>query len=567
MKAPALAEAAIDLAWLCPCADSLAALVRLPATLVWSQVRGDPGLVLLLARHSTAKTNLFDALRDPALLARALHFLHLPGFVDWNQSDLLPIYEVCVFQARLAHALACQIPDADPERAWIGGLLTPLGWLTTCAVAPEIVAAMLHDPALATNAAEIQQRTWGLEHSAIARRLCRRWSLPTWLATIMGHLGLPVEIARTLGADANLSQIVQLAVGLVQERGQGLGLVVGSTSHELTERLGLTEESVQAAWDQCSQKGAAMLSPWQAPTSVPLLPEFLRLALESRNREDPSLLERLQGEVDLLQRALQDQCATEKERLGTLKLSAMGELAAGAGHEINNPLAVISGQAQYLVARETDPDRTKALHTIIGQTRRIHQILNEMMQFARPAVPQPVRIEPRELVQDIAAGLRDLAGRLGVELVCPEVGAIAGRLVADPTQVRVIINGLLRNAIEAAPAEGWAGIRVVAVGDSLEFIVEDNGVGPTPAAREHMFDPFFSGRSAGRGRGLGLPTAWRLAHLNGGQVRFDDSSPGLTRFVCRFPLLPTIEGDGPQSLPGPHGLNGCLVPGIISEVA
>jgi signal transduction histidine kinase len=567
VKAPALAEAAIDLAWLSSCAESLAVLVRMPATLVWSQVRADPGMVLLLARHAGSKTSLVEALRDPALLARALHFFHLPAFVDWNQPHLLPIYETCVAQARLAHALACQVPDADPDHAWIGGLLAPLGWLAACAIDPETTAQTLQDPDLVANAAQVQQKTWGLEHSAIARRLCRRWGLPAWLSTIIGHLGLPVDIARNLGAEPNLFQVVQLAVSLVQERGQSLGLVVGSNISELMARLGLSADSLQAAWDQCVQKGPALGDNWQAPASISLLPEFLRLALESRNREDPSLLERLQSEVDLLQGALQDQCATEKERLDKLKLSAMGELAAGAGHEINNPLAVISGQAQYLASHETDPERSKALQTIIGQTRRIHVILNEMMQFARPPVPQPQLIDPRELIHDVAAGLGELAGRLQIQLLCPEPEPIVGRLVADPVQTRLIISCLLRNAIEAAPAEGWAGVRVQVVGDSVEFTVEDNGPGPTPAAREHMFDPFYSGRSAGRGRGLGLPTAWRLAQLNAGQLRFEDSNPGLTRFVCRFPLLPTLEGEADPSVAPFPGVNGCLVQEVIPEVA
>jgi signal transduction histidine kinase len=123
---------------------------------------------------------------------------------------------------------------------------------------------------------------------------------------------------------------------------------------------------------------------------------------------------------------------------------------------------------------------------------------------------------------------------------------------------------LLRNAIEAAPAEGWVGVRVQVFADALEFIVEDNGLGPTPAARQHMFDPFFSGRSAGRGRGLGLPTAWRLAQLNGGHVRFEDAGPGLTRFVCRFPLLPALNLEADPSGPS---FNGRVLPEVISEVA
>jgi signal transduction histidine kinase len=81
----------------------------------------------------------------------------------------------------------------------------------------------------------------------------------------------------------------------------------------------------------------------------------------------------------------------------------------------------------------------------------------------------------------------------------------------------------------------------------IELIVEDNGPGLSPREREHMFDPFFSGRQAGRGRGLGLPIAWRLARQMGGEVRFEDVPNGPTRFVLTLPRPPTKTG--PSSIP------------------
>src|SRR5262249_51591779 len=121
----------------------------------------------------------------------------------------------------------------------------------------------------------------------------------------------------------------------------------------------------------------------------------------------------------------------------------------------------------------------------------------------------------------------------------------------DPAQLRTALACLLRNAIEAAPPEGWAGLRVEKGGPGVvNFVVEDNGPGPTLAVREHLFDPFFSGRAAGRGRGLGLPTAWRLARQHGGDLRLDPSAPGLTRFVLSLPL---------PALPCTNGCNGKTV--------
>src|SRR5205823_6449116 len=105
-----------------------------------------------------------------------------------------------------------------------------------------------------------------------------------------------------------------------------------------------------------------------------------------------------------------------------------------------------------------------------------------------------------------------------------------------PAQVKIALTCLVRNAVEAAPAEGWAAVRVEVVDEhTLELVVEDNGGGPSGADLEHLFDPFYSGRKAGRGRGLGLPTAWRLARQHSGDVYFAGSDTGATRFVLRWP--------------------------------
>jgi signal transduction histidine kinase len=110
----------------------------------------------------------------------------------------------------------------------------------------------------------------------------------------------------------------------------------------------------------------------------------------------------------------------------------------------------------------------------------------------------------------------------------------------------------VRNAIEAAPADGWAGLRLDTTDQGrVELIVEDNGPGPAPNQREHMFDPFYSGRQAGRGHGLGLPIAWRLARQIGGDVRFDDVPNGPTRFVLSLPR-PAVESAPPAAVVMPH---------------
>ena len=199
------------------------------------------------------------------------------------------------------------------------------------------------------------------------------------------------------------------------------------------------------------------------------------------------------------------------------------------------------------------------MQTIINQAQRIHEILNQLMQFARPVRPQKRLVDLGLLVREVGDSLADLATQRQVRLVCPEVDPPVS-LYADPRQLRHALTCLLRNAIEAAPAEGWAGVRVNSGSEHVDLRIEDSGTGPAPQQREHLFDPFYSGRAAGRGRGLGLPTAWRLAREHGGDVYLDDCPGGPTCFVFRLPR--ELAWNGPAA-------NGCNAhgQGVQSDTA
>jgi C4-dicarboxylate-specific signal transduction histidine kinase len=114
-------------------------------------------------------------------------------------------------------------------------------------------------------------------------------------------------------------------------------------------------------------------------------------------------------------------------------------------------------------------------------------------------------------------------------------------LDADPKQLRLSLAAVVRNGIEAVPKAGWVRVSCGVSGSRVRFLVEDSGPGLTPEAAEHAFDPFFCGRQAGRGRGLGLPTAWRLVRENGGDVRYDPAPDGVTRFVLTVPQGEPVE--------------------------
>ena len=322
-------------------------------------------------------------------------------------------------------------------------------------------------------------------------------------------------------------------------------LPVGTVPAELATELGCkTGDLKTMATEACSTASRAVAAQvWTSPDDEALLPDLLRLAAENRRLRDTAVRERLEQDVDDLHRTVEKQRAGEAERLKVQKLNALAEFAAGAGHEINNPLAVISGQAQYLLNRESEPAHQRVLEKIVAQSERIHQILRELRQFARPPQPRKQVIDILSLIREVAVSLNELAIERRVRLLCPDLEHGVS-LYADPDQVRTALKCLVRNAVEAARVDGWASVRLeMPEPDQVDVVIEDSGPGPDPAQREHMFDPFYSGRAAGRGRGLGLPTAWRLAREHGGDVRFVPVEGGPTRFVLS---LPTDSGKGLQ---------------------
>jgi signal transduction histidine kinase len=446
--------------------------------------------------------------------------------------------------AELAENIARVAGAIDPDECWCAGIAAALGWLAISIIDANGVARRLGH---ACNAAS---RIPGQECAAAARRLARAWGLPGPYAAVAGHLGLTAATAVQMGGHDRLQQIVQLAVALLKEHGDCLYLPCPHTVGELALALALDPHQVEQLESVARHIAASTPAQreWQAPAAMPLLRDVLTLAAENRRLRQSAVIGKLERHIDCLQNTVETQHATFGQRLEECKLSAMAEFAAGAGHEINNPLAVISGQAQYLIrSMEEDlpPERRReSLQKVIHQVQRIHDLLRQLMQFARPARSQRVEVDIVALVHEVITAHRDLAADGNVRLDAPAFGPALVVLV-DPGQLRTVLNCLVKNALEAAGQSGWVAVRLERTAeDVISVLVEDNGPGPDRRQREHLFEPFFSGRDAGRGHGLGLPIAWRLAREQNSSVRFVPLPHGPTRFALTIPLLRPAEVHG-----------------------
>jgi signal transduction histidine kinase len=534
-------RAAVELPWLCPTTDSLIALAEAPATVLGLSL-ADPALALFLHRFAVAAPEPALAAFAPGALLSALLPETAAAYLAATADGVLPTTSVLLQRIRLiahraasiAGALAESTRRASGEAATLAAHLAPLGWYAIAAINPFDVGEPVADPEFSTQPAKVQREIWGLDHAAITRRLAARWRLASWLATTIGSLSHPLTVAKSHVTHPDLFAIVQLAVLEAEACDNGLGLSTGANRHELLDFLGLDDSAIKMMVKRvCDLPLPTATSDYDAnPHRVPLVGKLLRLAGESRRRNGSALVARLEERIDGLHLALADLGEFVGERLRAAKLDGLAELAAGAGHEINNPLAVISGHAQRLLRTEADAERGEALRAIVRQVNRIAGILRDLMQFARPGRPS-MRIFP---LGDLLLGARDdlapIARERTVELTLE--GIFVGLWIeGDFLQLRHALGSVIRNAVEAVDTGGWVRVSFTQQEerDALDIVVEDNGPGLSSEAAEHAFDPFFCGRSAGRGRGLGLSTAWKLARQNGGELRYLRRDGEPTRFV------------------------------------
>jgi signal transduction histidine kinase len=161
------------------------------------------------------------------------------------------------------------------------------------------------------------------------------------------------------------------------------------------------------------------------------------------------------------------------------------------------------------------------------------------MTFARPPAPQLAAVDLGQQIDTVLSRFDDQIRQKHVRI---EGARPRGIIVsADPTQLAVVLSELLRNSLQAVPEGGMIELSAASLAISgapvAELIVRDNGPGLSPSEREHLFDPFFSGRQAGRGLGFGLSKCWRIVTRHGGCIHAHSDEHGAT-LTAHWPLKP-----------------------------
>lgn len=237
--------------------------------------------------------------------------------------------------------------------------------------------------------------------------------------------------------------------------------------------------------------------------------------------------------------------AAREEVAGHRAHAAVGEVAAGAAHEMNNPLMVISGRSQLLASSLTDPKHKAAAQQIAEQSQRLSDMITSLMDYARP---RPPRLETVDLIglidraRAIAKRQTGPADRTVVVSIAPEVPPVS----ADAEQLAEAVGEVLANAYQATGPAGRIEItgRYDAYCGRVVLAVSDDGCGMAGETLAHAFDPFFSAKPAGRRRGMGLATALRKVEAGGGSLRLE-ADPG--RGARATFLLPAADVVAPAA--------------------
>ncbi len=228
----------------------------------------------------------------------------------------------------------------------------------------------------------------------------------------------------------------------------------------------------------------------------------------------------------------------EKELLQSKKLAAIGTLASGVAHELNNPLNNIYTTAQRLMKKSGDdsPDYIKnGLSDIFGQTMRVKSIVGDLLEFARGREPHIMAVELHGLMTGAYRHLentRDLKEiTLSVTMDPEEIV-----LYADTEQLEQVMINLFANAIDAMSGKG--SLMVAAKEDDSRVIIRiaDTGSGMTRETLDKIFEPFFT--TKGKGTGLGLAIVFNIIQKHHGEVTVESEEGKGTTFVIALPKNP-----------------------------
>ncbi len=289
-------------------------------------------------------------------------------------------------------------------------------------------------------------------------------------------------------------------------------------------------------WSVFGSTAPPMVRDFRLLISLSAFLVFSFLVFWRQHTLDRELLRLLRTSEESLarQKMLQD------ELVRSAKLAAMGQLVAGAAHEINNPLAAILGYADLL---ESDPalnEQERGLaDKIRRQARRTRELVGNLISFARQSPAEKKRVDVNVAIANAVKMRQPQLGKQNIFLemhLKPDLPAV----VADESHLFQVFSHLINNAADAMAANGGGPLTIRTGREGDQVVMEFSDAGPGVADPQRVFDPFYTTKPVGKGTGLGLSAAYGIIAEHGGQIVCSNRPQGGASFVVRLPAAPEV---------------------------
>ena len=253
-------------------------------------------------------------------------------------------------------------------------------------------------------------------------------------------------------------------------------------------------------------------------------------------------------------RQLTDQARMEQHLRQSEKLSSLGQMISGVAHELNNPLAVIGGYVELILASHNLPAKTRQdLLKVAKESNRAARLVGNFLAFARS---QPARRQMADLNELISAvvELRQFDLSLAHVKIQTALDPELPFTSVEPDQIQQVLIILINNAMQAmskSPEPRLIKVSSALKKNRIQITVEDNGPGVPVEIESRIFEPFFTTKEVGFGTGLGLSIAHGIMTEHGGHIFYQHASLGGAAFLLDLPILsvPVPPADSPQTVP------------------
>jgi signal transduction histidine kinase len=250
--------------------------------------------------------------------------------------------------------------------------------------------------------------------------------------------------------------------------------------------------------------------------------------------------------ISRLEQSIVDLKESQNRLVQAEKLASMGQMAAGIAHELNNPLGVVLMYSHLLMGQlktEINEHSLEDVERIVHEAERARTIVQGILNFSRENRLELQSTDINDLVREAAQDLAsvNLYAKIHIELELDD--KLKARKV-DPSQLRQVLDNLLKNAVEAMADGGTITIRTEQLDAETRISVKDSGPGIPEGILPHLFTPFHTTKRIGKGTGLGLAVCYGIIKMHSGTIRAFNQPGGGACFEILLPAAASDEGTG-----------------------